>query len=136
MFKMKRLLIYLWAAPVSALGLIFVPLARLSGGRVQVVTGVIEVSGGFVTRFLTSPLFVTGNAGAMTLGHVVLARDDEWMECSRLHERVHVKQYERWGALMIPLYLISSAVAHRRGGHAYWDNHFEQEAYAQERLAQ
>lgn len=68
----------------------------------------------------------------MTLGHVVLGQDEGCLNRSRDHERVHVGQYERWGLLMIPLYLLSSAVARLRGAHPYWDNRFEREAYTQE----
>lgn len=130
---MKRLLLYLWASPASLLGLIFVPLACSSGGKVRTVGGVIEVSGGLVSRFLQRGMFVIGSAGAMTLGHIVLGQDEKCLARSRQHERVHVAQYERWGPLMIPLYLLSSVTARLRGGHPYWDNRFERAAYAQER---
>ena len=129
---MKRVPVYLWAGTASLLGLIFVPLALMSGGRIQIIDGVLEISGGMVARFLKSGVFMLGGAGAMTLGHVVLGQDESWLARSRQHERVHVKQYERWGMLMIPLYLWSSCAARLRGGHLYWDNRFEQEAYAQE----
>ena len=127
----KRLLVYLWAGPASLLGLLFVPLAWISGGKVKIVTGVIEVSGGLVTRFLRNGAFVV-NVAAVTLGHVVLARDEAELTSCRHHERVHVAQYERWGPLMIPLYVFYSCWARLRGGHLYWDNRFEQEAYADE----
>jgi len=68
--------------------------------------------------------------GAITLGHVVLAQDQATLERSRIHERVHVRQYERWGLLFPLLYLGSSAGALLRGGNAYEDNHFEREAFA------
>lgn len=126
---MTRIPVYLWAGTSSLLGLIFVPLALISGGNVRIVTGVLEVSGGLVGRFLKSRLFMLGGAGAMTLGHVVLGQDEAWLASSRNHERVHVRQYERWGMLMIPLYLWSSYAAWLRGGHHYWDNRFEQEAH-------
>jgi hypothetical protein len=50
------------------------------------------------------------------------------MRC-RNHERVHVRQYERWGPLFPPLYLLSSAAALVRGMDPYRDNRFEQEAF-------
>lgn len=68
----------------------------------------------------------------MTLGHVVIGQDESCLDRNRDHERVHVGQYERWGSLMIPLYLLSSAAARLRGAHSYWDNRFEREAYSQE----
>jgi hypothetical protein len=127
----KRLLVYLWAGPASLLGLLFVPLAWISGGQVRIVTGVIEISGGLVTRFLQNRVFGI-KVAAMTLGHVVLGCDEDQLASCRQHERVHVGQYERWGPLMIPLYVLSSCWARVRGGHLYWDNRFEQEAYAEE----
>ena len=128
---MKRLLIYFWASPATILGLLFVPLARIPGGNVHIVDGVIEISGGMVRRFLRSRLF-SENAAAMTLGHVILGQDEACLTTNRNHERVHVGQYERWGPLMIPLYLLSSCAAQLRGEHPYWDNHFERDAYKQE----
>jgi hypothetical protein len=127
--RMKLWFIYLWALPATLVGLIFVPLAWVSGGKVQVVDGVIEVWGGLTTQFLNHGTLI-GSAGAMTLGHVVLAQDEVSLIGSRRHERGHVAQYERWGPLMIPLYLLSSACARLRGGDFYWDNRFEREAYA------
>lgn len=47
--------------------------------------------------------------------------DEETFE----HELVHVRQYELWGPLFVPIYLIASLWAHGRGGNAYRDNRFE-----------
>ncbi|MHC4946851.1 MAG: hypothetical protein ACYTG1_01120 [Planctomycetota bacterium] len=66
----------------------------------------------------------------MTLGHVVIGRSSAALEQSRLHERVHVRQYERWGPFFIPAYLVSSLVSLLRGRRPYRDNIFEREAYA------
>jgi hypothetical protein len=63
---------------------------------------VVEASGGWA-RWL-----VRGGA-AMTPGHVILARDAECMDRSRVHELVHVRQYERWGPLLLPVYWLGSA---------------------------
>jgi hypothetical protein len=41
---------------------------------------------------------------------------------------VHVRQYERWGPLFVPAYLVSSLVLWLRGRDPYWDNPFEVEA--------
>jgi hypothetical protein len=65
---------------------------------------------------------------AITLGHVVLARSAADLARCRLHELVHVRQYERWGPLFPPLYLLASCSALLRGTHPYLDNHFEREA--------
>jgi hypothetical protein len=127
---MKKLFRYLWALPATVLGLVCLPLALMSGGTFRVVDGVIEIWGGLVTLFLQRGMLVIGSAAAMTLGHVVLGQDEKNLVRYRRHERVHVAQYERWGLLMIPLYLIFSASAHLSGRHSYWDNRFEIEAYA------
>jgi hypothetical protein len=120
---------YLWAFPATLLGLLFVPLAILSGGTVRPVQGVLEIHGGLVAALLRRGLPVLGPAAAMTLGHVIVARDQGCLNRSRRHEHVHVRQYERWGPLMIPLYLGSSAIQYLRGLDPYLDNPFEREAF-------
>lgn len=102
----------------------------MAGGvRYQVVGGVLEVYGGLVTRILTSCTLLKGGASAMTLGHVVLGRDELLLALTRDHERVHVRQCERWGPLFIPAYLLAGVLVALRGGRAYRDNPFEREAY-------
>jgi hypothetical protein len=122
----------LWAAPVSLAGLAAVPLALATGGRVRVVRGVVEVSGG-----LLRPLLSRGNPWfpiqAITLGHVVLGVSADALARCRVHERVHVRQYERWGPIFPLLYLASSAAALGRGRGGYAGNAFEREAFAAER---
>lgn len=44
---------YLWAAPATLLGLIFVPLVWLSRGKVRCVSGIVKIHGGLVRRFLS-----------------------------------------------------------------------------------
>jgi hypothetical protein len=128
---MKRIVVYLWASPATVLGLVFVALARVSGGKVQLVDGVLEASGDLIRRFLRSRIFIVQKPAAMTLGHVILGQNEAILAANRNHERVHVAQYERWGPLMIPLYLLSSCAARLRGEDAYWANHFERRAYHQ-----
>jgi hypothetical protein len=65
----------------------------------------------------------------MTLGHVVLGCDRDALQWSRRHERVHVRQAEKWGPLFFPAYGIGSLIALIRGKRAYRDNPFEKEAY-------
>jgi uncharacterized protein (DUF2062 family) len=95
------------------------------------VDGVLEVWGGFSTIYLQRVvgLFLNGGASAMTLGHVVLGKDLECLDRTRTHERVHMRQCERWGPFFIPLYLGASLIAMARGGRAYRDNFFEQQAF-------
>jgi uncharacterized protein (DUF2062 family) len=69
-------------------------------------------------------------AAAITLGHVVLGRDQLSLDATRAHERVHVRQCEVWGPLFVPAYLVGSLVAALRGRRFYEDNPFETEARA------
>jgi hypothetical protein len=129
MAAIKILCCYIWAFPATMFGLAFVPLAWLSGGKVAVVRGVIEVHGGFVRFFLRRGLLFLGPAAAMTLGHVILGRDQSCLDHSRDHEHVHVRQYERWGPFLLPVYLLAGAVLFFRGRDPYLDNPFEREAF-------
>lgn len=125
-----RLLVYLWAFPTTLLGLLFVPESLISG-EVRWVDGALEVHGRMVRFFLAHCTFLRGGASAMVLGHVVLARSRQLLDQTRSHERVHVRQVERWGPLFIPAYLALSALAWFRGLRAYEDNPFEREAFTQ-----
>lgn len=117
---------YVWAAPTTLLGLAAIAITAPS---LAVVDGVIEAHGPRLARLLDrlSPRLCVL---AMTLGHVVIARDAAALAATRSHERVHVRQAERWGPLFVPAYLAASAVAWLRGGDAYADNVFEREAWA------
>lgn len=103
-----------WAAPWSVVGLVLSPF--FSSRRVA--HGVLLCEGaGWPRR-------VGWRYRAITFGHVVLCvdrADDALID----HELVHVRQYERWGPLYIPAYLIASLKAKLSGGRAYTDNHFE-----------
>ena len=123
-----RPLAYLWAGPATLVGLLILLVATVSGGRAQRVRGVLEVHGGLVRWLLTRLVPIAGGASAITLGHVVVGRDAECLARCRDHEHVHVRQYERWGPLMIPAYFASSLVAWLRGRHYYLDNAFERAA--------
>lgn len=122
-----RALAYLWALPNTLIGLLFVLPALLTGGMLRVERGALEIHGGFTRFFLRHCLFV--KASALCLGHVILGQDRDCLDHARDHEHVHVKQYERWGPLMLPAYFLSSFLAWRRGEHFYFDNRFEREAY-------
>ena len=93
-----------------------------------IVDGVIEAHSPFLRRALSSLPPLGHGADAMTLGHVVIGRDARALEWTRAHERVHVRQYERWGPLFVPAYLLAGLWALTRGGHPYFDNRFEREA--------
>ena len=125
---LKRLLLYLWSSPTSLLGLAFLHPTLLTGGRARVVNGVLEVYGGLTSFFLKHCTLLPGGASAMTLGHVVLGRNQSSLERTRGHERIHVSQCETWGPFFLPAYGIASALALLRGKDAYLDNRFEIEA--------
>ena len=111
-----------WAAPTSliglALGLVLLP----AGARARVVGGVLEITA------LQRPPRRRWPFAAVTLGHVVVATHAAEMQRLRAHERVHVRQCERWGPLFLPAYLLAGAWQWVRGRRAYGDNPFEVEA--------
>lgn len=121
---------YLWASPTTALGLGVTAITLVTGGGCSIVSGVVETHGGFARFVLRTFVPLPGGATAMTLGHVVIAVDAQAHELTRTHERVHVRQYERWGPLFVPAYLGASLWQLARGRDAYRDNPFEREAYA------
>ncbi len=124
-----RALAYLWAFPTTCVGLLFLPLMLLGGGRARMVQGVMEIHGIWIAYLLRRWVPIPGGALAITLGHVVIGQDQLCLDASRSHERIHVRQCERWGPLFIPAYLIASLLVRLRGGNAYLDNPFEREAY-------
>ena len=93
------------------------------------VGGVIEIHSAFIARFLEKAVLMPGGAAAMTLGHVVIGRNADCLNRSRAHERIHVRQCERWGPFFIPAYLLASLIACLRGLDPYLDNWFEREAF-------
>lgn len=121
----RRLAVYLWASPTTLSGLL---LAVVTGARLSWRDGIVEAYGPGVALWFD---IVAPRRGilAMTLGHVVLGRDQAALDATRDHERVHVHQCERWGAAFVPAYLAASAYAWLCGGDAYYDNVFEREAW-------
>src|SRR5262245_51056266 len=115
-------LLYIWVAPASFIGLLPLPLLLAQRGNIKLVDGVLEAHGGIVTRLLRRGLPWVGPGAAVTFGHVVWGCDQGCLDETRDHERVHVRQYERWGPLFIPLYLLASAIAGFRGLDPYRDN--------------
>ena len=125
---MLRLLLTLWALPVTLLGLFVVLMARSSGGAVRRVDGVLEAAGGWPALILQRGFPFSGPVAAITLGHVVVGLSQAALDATRIHERVHVRQFERWGVLLLVLYPLAGLHAWLRGGCPYRDNVFEQEA--------
>ena len=120
---------YGWPAPATILGLLLAGLA-LRRGEVRVLDGVVEAHGPLLNGMLRTCVPLEGGAAALTLGHVVLAQDARTLELTRAHERVHVRQYERWGVFLFVAYPLASAWAMLHGRHFYFDNVFEREARA------
>ena len=65
---------------------------------------------------------------AITFGHVIVGTHAWELERLRVHERVHVAQFEKWGPLFLPVYLLAGASQWAHGRRAYWDNPSEEEA--------
>ena len=127
--RLPSILRYLWAAPTTAIGVV-VLLAGLRRAKVRLVDGVLEAHGPMLAWILRNLTLMPGGVAALTLGHVVIGRDDDSLESTRAHERVHVRQCEAWGPLFVPAYLAASLAAIARGRSFYYDNRFEIEAYA------
>lgn len=121
---------YLWALPYSLLGLAFGLAALLFGATARRQRGALEFAGGALGRTLAR-LPPSVSFAAITFGHVILGTDHGTLAQMRDHEQVHVRQYERWGPLYVPAYLLSSFIELLRGRRPYLDNYFEREAYAQ-----
>lgn len=121
----RQLGAWCWASPWTLVGL---AVGLACGARLRRVGSVIELAGGRIPwlfdRFPVQP-------AAMTLGHAILGRDFEVLAAARQHELVHVRQYERWGPLFVPVYLGCSLAVWLAGRQAYRDNPFEREAFRQ-----
>ncbi len=123
-----RILGIVWAAPYTLLGVLIGAVGLCTGGRGRVRGGVIEFYGGavaWVLRRLPGGQFVM----AMTLGHTILGQTDASLDVARDHELVHVRQYERWGPVLGPAYLLCALVVWLRGKDVWRDNPFERQAY-------
>lgn len=96
-----RALAVAWAAPLTAVGLV---LGVTSGGRLRWDAGlgalVVTGAGGLPARLLAA-VGATANA----IGHVIVSRAEHPDEALLVHEAAHVRQAERLGPLLFPLYL-------------------------------
>jgi hypothetical protein len=123
-----RLLKIVWASPYTALGLTLAMVGMVSGGGLRRRAGALECWGGSIAWVLKRLPLAHGVA-AITLGHTILGQSEEALERCRHHEMVHVKQYECWGPLFLPAYLLCSVFLWVIGKHGYFDNPFEKQAY-------
>lgn len=124
-------LLYLWPLPATVIGLLAALPLIASGATSRSRAGVIEIAGGRLAGLLARRTKFL----AITFGHVVLGLDHATLDRERAHEHAHVRQYERWGALLFPMYAAASLIARLRGGDWYWSNAFEREARAAENVA-
>lgn len=122
---MLTLIRYGWALPASLLGVVLVMLALASGGKARLHSGVWEAAGGWPGRRLARGMPFSGPVAAITFGHVVLGTSERAVRDTRAHEREHVRQYERWGALFFLAYAAAGTWVGLRGGDPYRDNPFE-----------
>lgn len=103
--RFGRLCAALWASPLTGVG---VALGLLSGGRPRWCEQhgclVFEGAGGISGRVLESV-----GARANAIGQAVVVRGSDAPARLLAHEAVHVRQAERLGALLFPLYLWLSA---------------------------
>jgi hypothetical protein len=132
---MLRLPVYLWASPATFLGVLVAIIACLSGGTLRHVDGVLESAGGWPAWVLRRGFPFSGAVAAITLGHVVVGVSLDDLNATRAHERAHVRQFERWGMLLLLLYPLAGLLAWIRDGNPYRDNLFEREARRTETAA-
>jgi hypothetical protein len=125
----------IWAVPWSLFGLAIGGLGLISGGRVRRNGRTLEIWGGYLPTILSVFPFYSGSPVA-TFGHVVLGRTECYLDACREHQLVHVRQYERWGVLFVPAYLLCAIVLWFQGKRVYYDNPFEQQAFSESRQAE
>jgi hypothetical protein len=112
-----RAVAYVWAAPLTAAGLV---LGALSRTPPRVHDGVVRFDD---ARGLGGRMLRWRGFAAATLGHVIIATGSPGDRLLR-HELVHVRQAERLGPLFVPLYLAGLV------RYGYRRNPFERAAYA------
>lgn len=119
MTGLMRLLAWAWASPNTLLGIV---VAVVAGARLHRAGRVLEAHGGGLDRLLRPW------ACALTLGHVILARDAGSLDHLREHELAHVRQYEWLGPSFLPVYFLLAGWIWLRGGDPYRDHPLEKHA--------
>jgi hypothetical protein len=128
MMRILPLLTLIWALPWTSFGVLIGITGLATGGGVQRSGKTVEFWGGAVSWFLRTFPLVSG-ASAVTFGHCILGRSQSALSRCRDHERVHVRQYERWGPAFVPAYLFHWVRLRIAGHDPYWDNPFEKQAF-------
>jgi len=128
MVRLLQVFGILWASPYTLLGFLLGGIGVCTGGRARIRGGIIEFYGGGV-KWLVTRLPFGQMTLAVTLGHTVLGQTGAALDIARDHERVHVRQFERWGPFAGPAYLLTSFVLWLAGRRPYRDNPFERQAY-------
>lgn len=128
MKSLLKIVCVIWASPYSLLGASIGCIGLLFKGQMRFRDGAFEFYEGG-TKWFVRHLPLGISTVGMTLGHVILGQTAAGLEMAGEHERVHVRQFERWGPFMGPAYLLASAWIWLRGGDAYRDNPFEVQAY-------
>ena len=112
----------------TALALLLLWAAR---AQVRYCGGVWLACGGALPWLLRHhPL---GAVAAAAMGRVVVAGDKATLRRHLRHERVHVRQFARWGLLFPALYVLELLRQVLRGKSPYWHNIFEREARRNEK---
>lgn len=125
----KKLLGYVWAAPLTAAALVYVLLLTALGwyewigvrGDALVWKFRPKCSPGFMRRWWKG-------WGCHSLGNVIVTRvnpDGKLTASTMRHAQAHVNQQMRLGVFFPVLYGLSSLSLWLIGGHAYYDNPFE-----------
>lgn len=126
LFWIGTVLGMIWAAPVTAFGLMLALPVALFRGHVVLVRGhtiAVLVRGPLADHMLSHHPF--GAMNAMAIGHIVIAVNEGLSSRVLIHELAHVRQAAHWGIVFPLAYFASSAWAAIRGRDAYWHNRFE-----------
>jgi hypothetical protein len=119
---MLQCLRWLWALPLTVWGIVPGLIVWACKGKAHIVDHTLEIHGPLAHWLLSQPWL---SFLALTIGHIVIARDDDCCARTRTHEHTHVRQGERWGPLFPFAYTGAGLYCMLRGGRFYWDNPFE-----------
>jgi hypothetical protein len=117
----------LWALPCTGIGLALGCFVLAAGGSARWSAGALEVTYRRCTAQCGRLARVLPFRG-IVFGHVILAVTREELVAIGPHERIHVRQYERWGPAFFVAYVACSLWQLLRGQNPYWHNYFEVQA--------